>query len=110
MAGRILQPAALRNRLIHSAVPRHQRVLQRRHPLEIHLQRRLIVLTFIMQFLLQRMTLMHPVQRFHPLLQAQRNQQANRDRPQVDPELSPRVERLMWRMNFHCGLQIPITS
>jgi type VI protein secretion system component VasF len=49
---------------------------------------------------LQLVPLMQLVQLLHALLQRDRNQQPHRDRPQVDPEVLPGMDRFVRRVYF----------
>jgi hypothetical protein len=53
------------------------------------------------QVLLQLVPLMDVVDLLHALLERDCNQQADRDRAQVDPEISPAMHRAVWWVDFH---------
>jgi len=61
---------------------------------DVVLHSQMIVLSFLAQLLLQHMPLMQMVEVLDGLLQADRNQQANRDGGNVNQEILPRMRRV----------------
>jgi hypothetical protein len=71
----------------------------------------MVARTLLAQVLLQRMPLVPMMHPLRALLQADRNQQPQRNRPQVNPEILPRMHSTVRRMNIdHSRLLVVVRA